>query len=769
MQNAVAKHYLWAIGEGIKACKPDELIAGRYLFKGERLLLDTKPDQLPEIPEEIPDVVVPYLRLFPARLYLPQIYGLISPSASRLTTELWLLENGPIDRRTGQLLPSLSQCWPGASAMRQLTWLWQIAQLWEPLRSQGVASSLLHPELLRVDGRLVRLLHLELDRKAVNLQFLGRLWQQWQPAAHPQIANFLQQLCQSLLKGQIRSADRLVDQLDHALLMAGQSQHRLVHIASGTDKGPSRSHNEDACYPVQGSSFTTSPGPDALGIVCDGIGGQEGGEVASQLAIDILSQQIQSLSIPPDQMNPLRLITELEDATCAANDAISRRNDWEQRQGRQRMGTTLVMGLAHDHEFYLTHVGDSRAYWITRQGCYQVTLDDDVACREVRLGYATYLDALQQVAAGALIQALGITSSMTLHPTVQRFPIDEDCVFLLCSDGLSDRERVSECWSSLILPILDQQVDVATVRDQLIQVANTKNGHDNVTVALMYFQVTEQEEVPEISVAPIPATEVPTILQEDDPVTETSPLFPSGENRNPSAQPSGGTRLIPRLPKGKSPWPPILGIMILLGLGWGVLGILAPEFLQGLIGPEPPLEPLPTASPELPASPQATPISSGVATLPLGSLFQLYPASGSPTEEELSLVLWKDVEQSAPEGKLPLGSVWQILEKQTRSDVMWLHLKLCKILPVDSLSEKPEDQVPGNDQQDSQNGTGAIESPQGFLPNPAPGNSQESPSPETPQSVLKPGTQGWISLEEISKGEISEERITPDLRGVCTS
>ncbi len=93
------------------------------------------------------------------------------------------------------------------------------------------------------------------------------------------------------------------------------------------------------------------------------------------------------------------------------------------------MGTTLVMALAHIHELYVAHVGDSRAYWITRTGCYQVTLDDDVACREVRLGYSLYRDALEQVAAGALIQALGITSSNTLHPTVQRFPVDEDCVF----------------------------------------------------------------------------------------------------------------------------------------------------------------------------------------------------------------------------------------------------------------------------------------------------------------------------------------------------
>ncbi len=51
MQNSVPKHYLWALGEGIKACRPGDLIAGRYLLKRDRLLVDNQPEQLPELPE----------------------------------------------------------------------------------------------------------------------------------------------------------------------------------------------------------------------------------------------------------------------------------------------------------------------------------------------------------------------------------------------------------------------------------------------------------------------------------------------------------------------------------------------------------------------------------------------------------------------------------------------------------------------------------------------------------------------------------------------
>ena len=130
---------------------------------------------------------------------------------------------------------------------------------------------------------------------------------------------------------------------------------------------------------------------------------------------------------------------------------------------------------------------------ITHQGCYQVTLDDDIASREVRLGYATYRDALQQPGSGSLVQALGMSQSNTLHPTAQRFIVDEDAVFLLTSDGLSDFDRVEDAWETEILPILSGEFNLASVAQRLIEIANTKNGHDNVTIALIHCQVKYSE------------------------------------------------------------------------------------------------------------------------------------------------------------------------------------------------------------------------------------------------------------------------------------
>lgn len=184
----------------------------------------------------------------------------------------------------------------------------------------------------------------------------------------------------------------------------------------------------------------------ALAIVCDGVGGHEGGEIAARETIEHLRSRISELPLEDRNFTSAAIVEKLTKFINVTNDAISKRNDNEHRHERQRMGTTLVMSLARAHEIYLAHVGDSRIYWITPTSCHQLTVDDDLASREVRLGYAVYRDSLQYPSAGALIQAIGMRNSVALHPNIQRHFIDRDCVFLLCTDGLSDFDRVEQYW-----------------------------------------------------------------------------------------------------------------------------------------------------------------------------------------------------------------------------------------------------------------------------------------------------------------------------------
>jgi protein phosphatase len=497
---SLPKRYLWAVGNDLSLGSPGEILADRYLVISSSILLDTRPGLLPQTPElDDLQAIKAYLKLIPYRLHIPQVYGVLPLNDGQTHREILLLEKPPLltDATVShiQICSQLTAAWRDTSSIRQINWLWQIAHLWQPLASEGVASSLIDPYLLRVEGSLVRLLELRVDAPtAPDLTQLGEFWQQLIAAAKPAIAEFLQRICQALIQKEINSCEQLITVLDRGLAQLRNSQKTAIKIFTKTDTGPSRQRNEDACYPPAETLVSKPPQQIALAIVCDGIGGHEGGNVASNLAIDTIQQQVKELtSVPYDHIDPQLLLNDLESAVAVVNDKISQRNDNENRQGRKRMGTTLVMALPMAHEMYITHVGDSRAYWITRHGCYQVTLDDDVASREVRLGYAVYREAVQQGGAGSLVQALGMSKSTSLHPTAQRFIIDEDAIFLLASDGLTDYDRIEEHWETEILPIISEGWDVVTVTNKLVEIANTKNGHDNVTIALLYEQVQYSE------------------------------------------------------------------------------------------------------------------------------------------------------------------------------------------------------------------------------------------------------------------------------------
>jgi protein phosphatase len=532
------KRFLWAVGDGLDLGKSGDILADRYLVIEKNVVLDTRPGLVPHTPEiERLQEIKPYLRLFPYRLNVPQVYGVLPTSDGEGQNDILLLEKPPITvgdvfPYKVELLSDLRTAWSDATSMRQLNWLWQIAHLWQPLASEGVALSLLDPNLLRVEGSLVRLLELRSDGEMKpQLSDLGAFWQEILTKSKPAVSDFLSNICRSLIDGKIHSAEQLIIALDQGLVYLGSKQSPNIVVATTTDTGPSRARNEDACYPASDSLINKPPQQSALAIVCDGIGGHEGGNVASNLAIQTIQQQLQQLTtVKRENIDPAYLLADLERVTAAANDKISQVNDNENRQGRQRMGTTVVMALPIAHEMYITHVGDSRAYWITRHGCYQVTLDDDVASREVRLGYAVYREALLAGASGSLVQALGMGQSMSLHPTSTRFVLDEDSVFLLCSDGLSDYDRVEQNWETEILPILDGKTDAKSVIAKLVEIANEQNGHDNVTIALTHYQLKYfepetpiKEELPDFSSLPQAEDNVFTEMMEAQSVNGNSP------------------------------------------------------------------------------------------------------------------------------------------------------------------------------------------------------------------------------------------------------
>lgn len=112
----LVKRYLWMMGDWVRTYyRVGELIDNRYLVKQPQIVLDTKPAQAPQAPEEPPSWISLYLKLLPFHLHIPQIYGYIPSPDERLNMDIWLLEYGtiPLDE-TGeliypQLLPTLPE------------------------------------------------------------------------------------------------------------------------------------------------------------------------------------------------------------------------------------------------------------------------------------------------------------------------------------------------------------------------------------------------------------------------------------------------------------------------------------------------------------------------------------------------------------------------------------------------------------------------------------------------------------------------------------
>ncbi len=526
------KRYLWAVG--LDEAKPDTLLGGRYRVVSGQVVWDTQPVQGAEAPEELPFEAIAYLKLARFSLHCPQIQAILSEDVrlsggqddgeTTLRAPILLLERVPI-AASGELQPTLVAAWPEATARRQVHWLWQVLQLWGPFQEHQAAGTLLREDWLRVDGARVRCLQLHQSGVSPALSELGDLWKEWfLEKAHPEIAADLHELFFGMGRGEIllQGAMARLEAINDRLIVG---QPFSIRMASATDIGKRRDHNEDSCYPPSsgGSGLLPPYLRERVAMVCDGLGGHEGGEVASATAIDALTSQLNVLlrqvEEDPEPFSPKAFSDQLAAMVRVVNNQIAALNDAQGRTAQQRMGTTLVMAVfprprGHaSNEVYVVSVGDSRLYWIDDRGCHPVTVDDNVATRDTLLGYSLPAHAQQRLDGASLTQALGTRASDNLVPRIQRLWLDEDAVFLLCSDGFSDYHLVEEIGRSHLVPILTEDRPLAATCRRLIDMANERNGHDNITVVLVRCRFAD-----------VPAdVGEPTALQEDTEPTAGAP------------------------------------------------------------------------------------------------------------------------------------------------------------------------------------------------------------------------------------------------------
>jgi protein phosphatase len=517
-------------------------VAQRYRVVGPRTWLDTCPDQAPDCPDYLPPSAQPYLVTHGHRLHLPGLYAVLDRPP---LTPLLLLDNVPIHAQTGDLLPSLETALLEASPQRQLYWFWQIWELWQSLASDQLQTSLLVLDNLRVEGWRLRLLELYPDLEAPSLADLATLWRSLLPSLPLVTATPLTALIDAMGEGKL-DREAVEQELNQLLLRQVAGTRRRFTLAGGTTPGPSQPRNEDRCWPAADLDSTETD--LQVAIVCDGVGGHDGGEVASQLAVQSLKLQLQALVAASQQeaqlLPPPVIMEQLRAVITIVNDLINFQNDNQARVGRQRMGTTLVLALiltqrvetdqgwGRSHEVYLAHVGDSRAYWISPNYCHPLTVDDDIAGREVRAGRQLFAQARARSDAGALTQALGTRHSDQLTIHLQRFIPDEPGVLLLCSDGLSDNHRIEDAWANYIGLIVKEIISLDSAVASWLELANQKNGHDNSAVVLLHHQLLASP--PTMAV---PEDGVPAAIRGADPgAVRGGGVSLYGESQEPEAE-----------------------------------------------------------------------------------------------------------------------------------------------------------------------------------------------------------------------------------------
>ncbi|MEO0521245.1 MAG: serine/threonine phosphatase [Cyanobacteria bacterium P01_A01_bin.116] len=282
------------------------------------------------------------------------------------------------------------------------------------------------------------------------------------------------------------------------LTMVLPMELNAIEDSGRTDVGRQRDHNED-CFVISSSTQKLSDNAGqhiqahCLYVLCDGMGGHDGGEVASRLAAETLGSYFAEHwphPLPGQSPSPLPSEATLIEAVKLANQAIFEVNEKEGRAGHERMGTTLVVVLLQGTEAVVAHVGDSRLYQHTRRvGLKQVTTDHEVGQREIKRGVPHDI-AYARPDAYQLTQALGPRDSEYLQPSVSYLHFSEDTLLLLCSDGLSDNSLVEEHLKSHLDPILRGKKDLESGIDDLMDLGNQVNGHDNISAIAIRLKVS---------------------------------------------------------------------------------------------------------------------------------------------------------------------------------------------------------------------------------------------------------------------------------------
>ena len=239
-----------------------------------------------------------------------------------------------------------------------------------------------------------------------------------------------------------------------------------MHIIKKTDIGKVRATNQDAV-----EAFMLAENA-AFAIVCDGMGGANGGEVASETAVSIISEYVRSSY--SYNLDNERLAQLLKNAISSANFELFRMS--VDNQNLSGMGTTVVAAIIVDGYAIISHVGDSRAYLIG-DDIIQITTDHSMVQSLIESGKLSLTEAKTFPDRNIITRALGIQENVISDSSI--IPMKPGDSILLCSDGLTNFAETSSIFD------IFQNNALSDIPDLLINTANSSGGGDNISVAIV--------------------------------------------------------------------------------------------------------------------------------------------------------------------------------------------------------------------------------------------------------------------------------------------
>lgn len=243
----------------------------------------------------------------------------------------------------------------------------------------------------------------------------------------------------------------------------------MMHVWGMTDVGLVRKENQDA-YLVREETATGQ----TICVVCDGMGGAAGGRLASRIAVETFTSELEKILSADMQPQQLREASSyaVSLANKAVRDAASRLEEYH------NMGTTLVAAVSYDSGMVISNVGDSRAYHITEGGITRITKDHSLVERMVDRGDITAEEARRHPNRNLITRALGPDADAQCDGYI--CPMETGDFLLLCTDGLVDTVTDQEMLFEVI-----HGGAIEGCLNRLLEISKSRGASDNVTAVLL--------------------------------------------------------------------------------------------------------------------------------------------------------------------------------------------------------------------------------------------------------------------------------------------